>query len=88
MAGHPVRTGGGKMRIEIVVVSDKGNAGLRRVGALGRRQRLIANPDGKSNGRRPLFGRTGRDPMKKFRVRYETKILEGREGTEIVSATG
>jgi len=26
--------------------------------------------------------------MKKYRVRYETKILEGREGTEIVTATG
>jgi hypothetical protein len=26
--------------------------------------------------------------MKKFRVRYETKMLEGREGVEVVSAAG
>jgi hypothetical protein len=47
------------------------------------------NPSGKSKGRRAPFGphRRGRS-MKKFRVRYETKILESREGVERVAASG
>jgi hypothetical protein len=47
------------------------------------------NPSGKSNGRRGPFDPHGRGRlMKKFRVRYETKMLEGREGVEVVAATG